>query len=89
MTAFADVEGMRATAKSLQNGKRGDAATMSDALAYLLRAEAKRAETGWVTPGECAAAHAALKPRFGWPALVAYLATVAAVVGTVLAVAKG
>ena len=76
MTGKNEAEDLRLLAASLQNGKRGDIGTISDGMAMLLRREASRCETGYVTPAECAAVHketidAIRKTRFGWPAAAA------------------
>jgi hypothetical protein len=92
MANVQNADGLRGLAARLENGQKGDPATMSDALAMLLRCEAQRQDTGYVTPDECIGLRAEfcdkLKARFGWPAYLAVLTGCGTLIGVVHLIIK-
>ncbi len=79
---------MRATSATIRAATNGNIGVLRDGVADLLDAVASIVETGYQTPGECAAFRAELKthltkPRFGWPAMLAVLAACSTVIGIV------
>ena len=80
MNEHALLSRLRDKALSLQNGKRGDLGVLSDVVCDMAHLLASIAEHGCHRFDEY---HAA---RFGWPACVAFLASLGPVAGIVLAI---
>jgi hypothetical protein len=80
MVEHALLKQLRNKADSLQNGKRGDIGTLSDVVCDMAHLLASIAENGCHRFDE---SHA---PRFGWPACVAFLASLGTIAGLVIAV---
>ena len=80
MNEHALLSRLRSKAKSLQNGNRGDIGVLSDVVCDMAHLLASIAEHG------CHRFDEAHQPRFGWPACVAFIATLGTVAGIAIAV---
>jgi hypothetical protein len=81
MVEHALLDRLRTKAKSLQNGKRADVATLCDVVCDMAHLLASIAEHGCHKFDE---EHA--PPGFSWPACVAYLATLGTIAGLILSI---